>query len=56
VPNALTSGYQAAFVGATVVALVGVVVALFVVRRDDLADAEPEPRKPLCGTPALEAA
>jgi EmrB/QacA subfamily drug resistance transporter len=54
VPNALTSGYQAAFVGATVVALVGVVVALFVVRREDLA--ESEPRERVCGTPALEAA
>jgi EmrB/QacA subfamily drug resistance transporter len=53
VPVALTDGFHAAFIGGTAVALVGVVVALFVVRRDDLVqpvEAAPE------AVPALEAA
>jgi sugar phosphate permease len=52
-PGALTDGFRNAFVGATVIALVGVVVALFAVRRKDLA--EPERRESICGTPLLEA-
>jgi MFS family permease len=54
VPGALTDGFRNAFVGATVIALVGVVVALFAVRRKDLA--EPERRESVCATPLLEAA
>jgi EmrB/QacA subfamily drug resistance transporter len=38
VPNALTDGFQAAFVGGAAVALSGILVALFVVRRRDLAE------------------
>src|SRR5438128_414993 len=49
---ALTDGFQAAFMGATGVALAGILVALFVVRRADLADS-PEAVKE---APALEAA
>src|SRR5712691_4033428 len=33
---ALTDGFQAAFIGAAAIALVGILVALFVVRREDL--------------------
>jgi EmrB/QacA subfamily drug resistance transporter len=47
---ALTDGFQAAFIGGAAVALVGVVVALLVVRRRDLGHAAPEPQ------PAFEAA
>jgi EmrB/QacA subfamily drug resistance transporter len=47
---ALTDGFQAAFVGGACVALVGVLVALFIVRRRDLTEPPAEPR------PALEAA
>ena len=50
--TALTDGFQAAFIGATGIALAGVLVALFVVRRSDLATA-PEVIEE---TPALEAA
>jgi EmrB/QacA subfamily drug resistance transporter len=38
-PVALTDGFQAAFGGAAAVGLVGILVALFVVRRRDLGDA-----------------
>jgi len=50
VPVALTDGFQASFVGAAAVALVGVLVALFVVRREDLVE------QPVEAVPALEAA
>ena len=49
-PVALTDGFQAAFYGAAAVALVGVFVALFVVRREDLAEEQVD------AVPALEAA
>ena len=48
-PMALTDGFQAAFYGAAGVAILGILVALFVVRRRDLADA-------VAAEPALEAA
>jgi EmrB/QacA subfamily drug resistance transporter len=38
---ALTEGFQAAFVGGTAVAVVGILVALFVVRGSDLAETAP---------------
>src|SRR5215207_7968917 len=47
---ALTDGFQAAFIGAAAVALVGVLVALFVVRREDLVEEQVD------AVPALEAA
>jgi EmrB/QacA subfamily drug resistance transporter len=50
--TALTDGFQAAFIGATGIALAGVLVALFVVRRSDLATAPDVVEE----TPALEAA
>jgi hypothetical protein len=50
--DALTDGFQAAFIGATGIALLGVLVALFVVRRADLA-VEPDV---VTEAPALEAA
>ena len=50
--GALTDGFQAAFIGATGIALLGVLVALLVVRRSDLAE-EPEVVQE---APALEAA
>jgi EmrB/QacA subfamily drug resistance transporter len=51
VPFALTDGFQAAFLAAAGIALVGILVSLFIVRREDLAPHEAiEPR------PALEAA
>jgi EmrB/QacA subfamily drug resistance transporter len=50
VPLALTDGFQAAFLAGAGIALVGILVSLFVVRREDLAHAEVAPR------PALEAA
>jgi EmrB/QacA subfamily drug resistance transporter len=51
VPFALTDGFQAAFLAAAGIALVGILVSLFIVRREDLAPQEAiEPR------PALEAA
>jgi EmrB/QacA subfamily drug resistance transporter len=49
VPAALTDGFQSAFYGAAGVAILGILVALFVVRRRDLADA-------IAVEPALEAA
>jgi EmrB/QacA subfamily drug resistance transporter len=52
VPVALTNGFQAAFIGAAAIALVGVLVALFVVRREDLV-AVPEAVE---AQPVLEAA
>ena len=48
-PVALTDGFQSAFFGAAGVAIFGIIVALFVVRRRDLADA-------IAAEPALEAA
>ena len=58
-PVALTDGFHAAFYGAAAVALVGVLVALFVVRREDLVeesvDAVPAARSglaPTCGAAA----
>jgi EmrB/QacA subfamily drug resistance transporter len=50
VPVALTDGFQASFIGAAAVALVGVLVALFVVRGEDLVEKQAE------AVPALEAA
>jgi MFS family permease len=52
VPVALTDGFQAAFLVGAAIAFVGVLVSIFVVRGEDLAEHEPEvePR------PALEAA
>ena len=49
-PVALTDGFHAAFYGAAAVALVGVLVALFVVRREDLVE------ESIDAVPALEAA
>jgi EmrB/QacA subfamily drug resistance transporter len=49
VPVALTDGFQAAFLAGAGIALVGILVSLFVVRREDLTQ-EPVPQ------PALEAA
>jgi EmrB/QacA subfamily drug resistance transporter len=49
-PYALTDGFQAAFVGGAAVALVGVIVALVVVRGRDIGEAAPNAQ------PALEAA
>jgi EmrB/QacA subfamily drug resistance transporter len=49
-PLALTDGFQAAFLGGAGVALAGVLVALVIVRRRDLAEPGAEPQ------PALEAA
>src|ERR671934_1161012 len=48
-PAALTDGFQSAFFGAAAVAILGILVALFVVRRRDLADA-------ITAEPALEVA
>src|SRR5215217_6554533 len=42
-PFALTEGFQAAFVGGAAVAIVGVLVALFVVRGRDLTETAPAP-------------
>jgi EmrB/QacA subfamily drug resistance transporter len=52
VPVALTDGFEAAFIAGTGIALVGILVSLFIVRREDLAPHEEavEPQ------PALEAA
>jgi EmrB/QacA subfamily drug resistance transporter len=52
VSTALTDGFQSAFIGATAIALIGVLVALFAVRREDLV-AAPEPVE---ATPVPEAA
>jgi EmrB/QacA subfamily drug resistance transporter len=51
VPFALTDGFQAAFVGATAIAVAGILAALLLIRRDDL-----EPREVVEGEPAFEAA
>jgi MFS family permease len=48
-PTALTDGFQSAFYGAAGVAILGILVALFVVRRRDLADA-------IAAEPVLDAA
>src|ERR671930_241028 len=48
-PVALTDGFQTAFFGAAGVAILGILVALFVVRRRDLADA-------IAAEPVLDAA
>jgi hypothetical protein len=50
VANALTDGFQAAFIGAAAIALVEVLVSLVVVRREDVVES------PVDATPALEAA
>jgi EmrB/QacA subfamily drug resistance transporter len=52
VPVALTDGFEAAFIAGAAIALVGVLVSIFIVRREDLAPQEGaiEPQ------PALEAA
>jgi MFS family permease len=52
VPVALTDGFEAAFIAGTGIALVGILVSLFIVRREDLTPQEQavEPQ------PALEAA
>jgi EmrB/QacA subfamily drug resistance transporter len=52
VPVALTDGFEAAFIAGTAIALVGVLVSIFIVRREDLTPQEEaiEPQ------PALEAA
>jgi EmrB/QacA subfamily drug resistance transporter len=51
VPFALTDGFQAAFVGATAIAVAGILAAVLLIRRDDL-----EPREVVEGEPAFEAA
>jgi EmrB/QacA subfamily drug resistance transporter len=50
-PFALTDGFQAAFMGATAIAVVGIVVSLVLIRRDDLT-----PQEVVDAEPALEAA
>jgi EmrB/QacA subfamily drug resistance transporter len=50
-PVALTDGFQAAFIGAAAIAIVGVLVALLVVRREDLVQ-----QSEVEAVPALEAA
>jgi EmrB/QacA subfamily drug resistance transporter len=52
-PVALTDGFQSAFIGAAAIALVGVLVALVVVRREDLAE---QPSERIEAVPALESA
>jgi predicted MFS family arabinose efflux permease len=51
VPFALTDGFQAAFMGATAIAVAGILAALLLIRRDDL-----EPREVVEGEAAFEAA
>jgi len=51
VPFALTDGFQAAFLAAAGIAIVGVLAAIVLVRRDDL-----EPQEVVEGEPAFEAA
>jgi EmrB/QacA subfamily drug resistance transporter len=51
VPVALTDGFQAAFYGAAAIAIVGVLVSLLVVRREDLVE-----RPEVDAVPAFEAA
>jgi EmrB/QacA subfamily drug resistance transporter len=55
VPVALTDGFQAAFIGAAAIALVGILVALLVVRREDLAK-QPEAVEEAEPIPLLDAA
>jgi EmrB/QacA subfamily drug resistance transporter len=52
VPFALTDGFQAAFIGAAAIALVGILVALVVVRREDLV----QPDDAVEAVPILDAA
>ncbi len=52
-PAALTDGFRAAFIAAAAVAVVGIVVSLVVVRREDLAT---QPEEAIEAEPALEAA
>jgi EmrB/QacA subfamily drug resistance transporter len=49
VPFALTDGFQAAFIGAAAIAVVGVLAAIVLIRRNDL-----EPRAAIEGEPVLE--
>ena len=51
VPFALTDGFQAAFIAAAGIAIVGVLAAIVLVRRDDLT-----PREVVDAEPAFEAA
>jgi EmrB/QacA subfamily drug resistance transporter len=51
VPFALTDGFQAAFMGATAIAVAGILAAVLLIRRDDL-----EPQEVVEGEPAFEAA
>jgi MFS family permease len=51
VPFALTDGFQAAFIAAAAIAVVGVLAAVVLIRRDDLT-----PQEVFEGEPALEAA
>jgi EmrB/QacA subfamily drug resistance transporter len=53
-PVALTDGFQAAFFGAAGVTIIGILVALFVVRSSDIVQEVPE--EPVEATPVLEAA
>jgi MFS family permease len=46
-PNALTSGFEAAFIWGAAVAAVGILVALILVRPDELATSEEEVPEPL---------
>ena len=55
-PVALTDGFQAAFIGAAGIAIIGILVALFVVRGSDLEQAYAEEAEHIEATPALEAA
>jgi EmrB/QacA subfamily drug resistance transporter len=52
VPFALTDGFQAAFIGAAAIALIGILVALVVVRREDLV----QPDEAVEAVPVLDAA
>jgi EmrB/QacA subfamily drug resistance transporter len=57
-PVALTDGFQAAFIGAAAIVLIGVFVALFVVRGEDLTPSEAEGAEAdvtVRGEPAFEA-
>jgi sugar phosphate permease len=49
IPFALTDGFQAAFIGAAAIAVVGVLAAVALIRRDDLT-----PSEVFEGEPALE--
>jgi EmrB/QacA subfamily drug resistance transporter len=54
--TALTDGFQAAFVGAAAIAIVGILVALFVVRRADLVTEPGVVEEAIEEVPALEVA